>query len=156
MISKESKVLTNDTNPTSDPDHVERLQQLFPSPSADYDIPVQMGLDVSQHWPTEIEINVLWNTQDAFEKLLKFHSITALTKYIQSRPPLCATDIDGWRMKDLFQRIFLSSDPDNDAIKELVYDCLYLPWLKGEFMPEFAPEWAGSYLIALQKASGGI
>ena len=59
-------------------------------------------------------------------------------------------------MKDLFQRIFLSSDPDNDAIKELVYDCLYLPWLKGDFMPEFAPEWAGSYLIALQKASGGI
>ena len=36
-------------------------------------------------------------------------------------------------MKDLFQRIFLSSDPDNDDIKELVYDCLYLPWLKGEF-----------------------
>ena len=55
-------------------------------------------------------------------------------------------------MKDLFQRIFLSSDPDNDAIKELVYDCLHLPWLKGEFMPEFATEWAGSYLIALQKA----
>ena len=23
-------------------------------------------------------------------------------------------------------------------------------------MPEFAPEWAGSYLIAFQKASGGI
>ena len=59
-------------------------------------------------------------------------------------------------MKDLFQRIFLSSDPDNDAIKELVYACLYLPWLKGEFMPEFAPEWAGSYLIALQKAIRGI
>ncbi len=56
-------------------------------------------------------------------------------------------------MKDLFQRIFLSSDPENDAIKELVYDCLYLPWLKGDFMPEFAPEWAGSYLIPLQKAT---
>ncbi len=136
--------------------HVERLQQLFPSPSADYDSPVQMGEDVPQHWPTENEINELWNTQDAFEKLLKFHSITALTKYIRSRPLLCAADIDGWRMKDLFQRIFLSSDPDNDAIKELVSHCLYLPWLKGEFMPEFAPEWAGSYLIALQKASGGI
>ena len=59
-------------------------------------------------------------------------------------------------MKDLFQRIFLSSDPDNDAIKELVYDCLYPPWLKGEFMPEFVSEWAGSYLISLQKASGDI
>ncbi len=47
---------------------------------------------------------------------------------------------------------FPSSDPENEVIKELVYDCLYLPWLKGEFMPEFAPEWAGSYLIALQKA----
>ena len=74
--------------------HVERLQQLFPSPSADYDSPVQMGEDVPEHWPTEIEINELWNTQDAFEKLLKFHSITALTKYIRSRPLLCATDID--------------------------------------------------------------
>ena len=56
--------------------------------------------------------------------------------------PCCATDMDGWRMKDLFQRIFLSSDPENEAIKELVYDCLYLPWLKGEFISEFAPEWA--------------
>ena len=59
-------------------------------------------------------------------------------------------------MKDLFQHIFLSSDPENEANKELVYDCLYLPWLKGEFVPEFAPEWAGSYLIVLQKAGGGI
>ena len=106
--------------------------------------------------------NDLWNTQDAFEKILHFekilmfHSIPALTKYIRSRPLLCATDIDGWRKKDLFQRIFLSSDPEMEAIKELVYDCLYIPWLKGEFMPDFAPEWAGSYLIALQKASGGI
>ena len=94
----------------------------------------------------------VWNTQDAFEKILKFHSIPGFTKYNRSRPLLCVTDIDGWRMKDLFQRIFLSSDPENEAIKELVYDCLYLPWLKGEFMPEFAPERAGSYLIALQKA----
>ena len=82
---------------------------------------------MSEHWPTEIEINELWNTQDAFEKLLKFHSITTLTKYIRSRPLLCATDIDGWRMKDIFQRIFLSSDPENEVIKELVYDYLYLP-----------------------------
>ena len=56
-------------------------------------------------------------------------------------------------MKDLFQRIFLSSDPENEALKELVYDSLYVPWIKGEFMTEFAPEWAGSYLIALQKAT---
>ncbi len=127
MISKTSKVLTNDATPTGDPGHVERLKQLFPAPSADYDSPVQMGEDVSENWPTEIEINELWNTQDEFEKLLKFHSITALTKYIRSRPLLCATDIDGWRMKDLFQSIFLPSDPENESIKELVYDCLYLP-----------------------------
>ena len=57
------------------------------------DSPVQMGEDVPEHWPTEIEINELCNTQDAFEKLLKFHSITALTKYIRSRPLLCATDM---------------------------------------------------------------
>jgi hypothetical protein len=59
-------------------------------------------------------------------------------------------------MKNLLQRIFLSSDPDNEDLKTLVYDCLYLPWLKGSFLPEFAPEYTGSYLIALQKPSGGI
>ena len=59
-------------------------------------------------------------------------------------------------MKNLFQRIFLSSDLDNEDLKFLVYGCLYIPWLKGEFLPEFAPEYTGSYLIALQKPSGGI
>jgi hypothetical protein len=59
-------------------------------------------------------------------------------------------------MKNLLQRIFLSSDPDNEDLKVLVYDCLYIPWLKGKFLPEFAPEHTGSYLIALQKPSGGI
>jgi len=59
-------------------------------------------------------------------------------------------------MKDLFQRMFLSTDPENEVLKELVYDCLYMPWLTGDFLPEFAREWGGSYLLALQKQSGGI
>jgi hypothetical protein len=59
-------------------------------------------------------------------------------------------------MKKLLQRIFLSSEPDNEDLKVLVYDCLYIPWLKGDFLPEFAPEYTGSYLIALQKPSGVI
>ena len=62
VISRESKALTNDVTSTSVPGHVERLQQLFPPPSTDYDNPVQMGEDVSEHCPTEIEINDLWNT----------------------------------------------------------------------------------------------
>ena len=78
-ISRASKVLTSDATPTSDPGHVERLQQLFPPPSADYDSPIQMGADLPEHWPSEIEINELWNTQDAFERILKFHSIPALS-----------------------------------------------------------------------------
>ena len=59
-------------------------------------------------------------------------------------------------MKDQFQRIFLSSDPDNDELKALIHDSFYMPWLTGAFLPEFAPEWADSYLIALQKPNGGI
>jgi hypothetical protein len=59
-------------------------------------------------------------------------------------------------MKNLLQLIFLSSDPDNEEIKVLVYDCLYIPWLKGDFFPEFAPEHTGSYFITVQKPSGGI
>jgi hypothetical protein len=155
-ISRAAKVFTNNSKPTNDPAHSEPLQQLFPHPSEDYDSPTNMGEDSTQHWPSEIEINESWNTPQALERIIKYHSIPALTKYIRSRSLLSAPDIDGWRMKNLLQRIFLSSDPDNDDIKVLVYDCLYLPWLKGDFLPEFAPEYTGSYLIALQKPSGGI
>jgi hypothetical protein len=59
-------------------------------------------------------------------------------------------------MKNLLQHIFLSSDPDNEDLKVLVYDSLYIPWLKGDFLPEFALEYTGSYLIPLRKPSGGI
>ena len=91
-----------------------------------------------------------------FEMIVKYHSIPTLTKYIRSFSLLYAPDIDGWRMKNLLQLIFLSSDPDNEDLKVLVYDCLYIPWLKGDFLPEFAPEYTGYYIIALQKPSGGI
>jgi hypothetical protein len=103
-----------------------------------------------------MEINDSWDTTQTFEKIVKYHSIPALTKYIRSFSLLCAPDIDGWRMKNLLQSIFLSSDPDNEDLKVLVYDCLYIPCLMGDFLPEFAPEQTGSYLIALQKPSGGI
>ena len=59
-------------------------------------------------------------------------------------------------MKDQFQCIFLSSDPDYDELKALIHDCFYMPWLTGAFLPDFAPEWADSYLIALEKPNGGI
>ena len=59
-------------------------------------------------------------------------------------------------MKDQYQRIFLSSGPDNDELKALMHDCFYMPLLTGAFLPEFAPEWAGSYLTALEKPNGGI
>jgi hypothetical protein len=86
----------------------------------------QMGDDLPQHWPSEIEIDESWDTPEAFEGIVKFHSIPALTKYIRSCSFLCAPDIDGWRMKNLLQRIFLSSDPDNEDLKVLVsIACIY-------------------------------
>ena len=39
---------------------------------------------------------------------------------------LCTPNVDGWRMKDQFQNIFLSSDLDNDELKTLIHDCLYM------------------------------
>jgi hypothetical protein len=73
-----------------------------------------MGKDLPQHWPSEIEINGPWDTAQAFDRIVKYHSIPALTKYIRSCSLL---DIDGWRMKNLLQRIFLSSDPDSEDLK---------------------------------------
>jgi hypothetical protein len=66
---------------------------------------------------THVQVRyVRWSeqTQQALERIIKFHSIPALTKYIRSRS-LPISDIDGWRMKNLLQRIFLSSDPDNEG-----------------------------------------
>jgi hypothetical protein len=67
--------------------------------------------DLQQHWPSEIEINDSWDTSQAFDRIVKCHSIPALTKYIQSCSLICVPDIDGWRMKNLFQCISLSYDP---------------------------------------------
>ncbi len=79
---------------------------------------------------------------------------------LQCSPPdpllLCTPDVDGWRMKDQFQNIFLSSDLDNDELKTLIHDCLYMTWLTGSFLSEFVPEWVGSYLISLEKPNGVI
>jgi hypothetical protein len=75
---------------------------------------------------SEIEIDESWDTPEEFERIVKFHFIPALTKYIRSCSLLCVPDINGWRMKNLLQRIFLSSDPDNEDLKVLVYDCLYV------------------------------
>ena len=32
----------------------------------------------------------------------------------------------------------------------------YIPWHIGDFLPEFAPEWADSYLLTLEKPNGHI
>jgi hypothetical protein len=97
-ISRVAKEFTNDANPTNDPGHAEHLRQLFPYPSADYDSPPQMGDDLTQHWTSEIEIDESWDTPEAFERIAKFHSIPAPTKYIRSCSFLCVPDIDGWRI----------------------------------------------------------
>ena len=98
---------------------VEHLRQLFPRPSADYDSPPQMGDDLPQHWTSEIVIDESWDTSEVFERIVKFHSIPAITKYIMSCSFLCDPDIDGWRMKNLLESNFLSSDPDNEDLKVL-------------------------------------
>jgi len=141
---------------TGDPQDAVRLQNLFPLPSENYESPIQLYHNLPHHWPSDDEILEIWNTPEMEERARKYHSILALFKYVRSRPLLCAPDVDGWRMKDQFQRIFLSSDPDKDELKALIHDCFYMPWLTGAFLPDFAPELAGSYLIALEKPNGGI
>ena len=51
----------------------------------------------------------------------------------------------------LIAAIYVQADPEYDEVKSLVHECFYMLWVTGAFLPEFAPEWAGSYLIALQK-----
>jgi hypothetical protein len=106
-----------------------RLQNLFPLPRENYESPIQLYHNPPHHWPSDDEILEIWNTPEMEERARKYHSILALFKYVRSRPLLCAPDVDGWRMKDQFQRIFVSSDPDNDELKALIHDCFYMPWL---------------------------
>ncbi len=67
-ISRSSIVFTNDSNPTSDPDHVERFQQIFPPLSAYYDIPLQMGDESDTDDLTTVTIRCLRNisTRDPY------------------------------------------------------------------------------------------
>ena len=81
-IFRESKVLTNDSKPTSDTDHIQRFQQLFPPPNTDYDSALQMGVDMTEHWSSKIEISDLCNTEEAFERVLKWLKGDFLTEFI--------------------------------------------------------------------------
>ena len=93
--------------PAGGPADAECLQQLFPPPSANYESPIQLGADPPEYWPSDDEIRELWDTPEADERARKFHSIPVLTKYIRSKPLLCAADVDGWRIKD--QHLFIRS-----------------------------------------------
>jgi hypothetical protein len=155
-ISKASKVLTSKMKHAGGSEDVIRLQNLFPLPGENFESPIQLCHDPIHHWPSDDEILELWNTPEMEEWARKYHFIGALCKYVRSKPLLCAPDVGGWRIKDQFQRIFLSSDPDNDELKALIHDCFYMSWLTGAYLPDFAPELAGSYLIALEKPNGGI
>ena len=95
-ISRAAKVFTNESKPTNDPAHSEPLQQLFLSQGQAMTAHQKLGEDSPQHWPSETEIYESWDTPQALERIIKYHSITALTKYIRSRSLLSAPDIDGW------------------------------------------------------------
>ena len=94
LVNTLATLFTNNSKPTNDPAHSEPLQQLFPPPSEEYDCPRQMGVDSTQHWTSEIEINESWDTQQVLERIIKYHSIPTLTKYIRSHSLLSAPDID--------------------------------------------------------------
>jgi hypothetical protein len=126
--AKASKVLTSEMKHTGDPQDEVRLQNLFPLPSENYESPIQLYHNPTHHWTSDDEILEIWNTPEMEERARKYHSIVALFKYIRSRPLLCA----------------------------LIYDCFYIPWITGVFLTDFAPQLAGSYLIALEKPNGGI
>jgi hypothetical protein len=56
-------------------------------------------------------------------------------------------------------KVFTSdSNPTSDPrhYERFRHDCLYIPYRKGDFFPEFDPEHTGSCLISLQKLSGVI
>ena len=50
------------------------------------------------------------------------------SEYIRSGPLLCAVDVDDWR-RDLFHRIFLSCDPDNEVLIKVLEN--EPPWTRG-------------------------
>ena len=138
------------------PEDTVRVQNLFPLPSENYENPIQLRDDTPHQWASDDEILEMRNTPEMEERTRKYHSIVTLFKYIRSRSLLCVPYVGGWRTKDQFQHIFLSSDPDNDELKDLIHDCFFIPWFTGVFLPEFAPEWTDSYLIDLEKQNGVI
>ncbi len=60
----------------------------------------------------------------------------------------------GWRTYSIVS--FCHLTPDNEDLKVLVYDFLFIPWVKGDFFLEFVSEYTGSFLITSQKPSGVI
>jgi hypothetical protein len=62
-------------------------------------------------------------------------------------------DIDGWHARYLIAPLFFNSKTD---LLNLIRKCLIPPYLTGSFHPCFIEEYAGGFLMALQKQDGGI
>ena len=142
-FGKANQSLVSDLKPTSDPKNVEDLKKLHPRPMHPQWDPVQTGYDAS----LVHQYRAYWASIEGDERLQKYFSVNKIKKYFRTRTPLCSADPDGWMPRELVAPM-LAWDKDNE-VANLIREELVLPFLTGDFHPDFMPEYAGSVLFAL-------
>ena len=147
---KANQSLTSDLKPTSDPKNVADLEKLHPRPMHPQWDPVQTGYDDSLIH----QYRMYWESTEGVERLQKYFGVNNIKKYFRTRTPLCSADPDGWMPRELVAPM-LAWDKDNE-VANLIREELVLPFLTGDFHPDFMPEYAGSILFALMKLDGKI
>ena len=147
---KANQSLVSDLKPTSDPKNVADLEKLHPEPMHPQWDPVQTGYDDSLIH----QYRAYWASTEGAERLQEYFGVNNIKKYFRTRTPLCSADPDGWMPRELVAPM-LAWDKDNE-VANLIREELVLPFLTGDFHPDFMPEYAGSVLFALMKLDGKI
>ena len=149
-LKKANESITSELTPTSDPKNVADLEKLHPEPMHPDRDPVPDGYDDS----LMERYRAYWDTDEGRDHKQKHFSLKKMKTYFRTRSPLQSADADGWMSRELVAPM-LAWDKD-DEVATLILEELVLPFLTGDFHPDFMPEYAGSVLFALMKLDGKI
>ena len=94
-----------------------------------------------------------WDGEEGITIARKWFSVSKVHKYFRTRPELGAEDIDGWRGRE---HVLCSFKNNDSELHQLIIDELVLPYVMGDFLPQFLPELAGGLLFAILEKDGGI
>ena len=94
--------MTSDLTPSAAPTNINELRAKNPDPTNPDRDPITQP--ASLIWPQKADTDAWWEEDEGQEYIQQHFSIKQIAKYLRTRSPVSAADIDGWRARELMWR----------------------------------------------------